>query len=176
MEPDSPGFRGDEGMSMKEMSHRLPAALALVLLLPALAACKVRPEGIPVGIQGYNHTDTSIPSFQINGGSGGSARRHSASGKVCCAVLPYRWSPDLEVEISWTTDLKNYQKVTVPIPKYDEAGNLGVHFLRNGEVKVFSTIMILGHPDYPLTGPEAGLREGEDPVWEHLRRAPDHKE
>ena len=150
--------------------------MALLRLLPALGACKVRSTGIPVGIQGYNQTDTYIPQFMVNGGGGGAVWSHATSGTVCCAALPCRWSPDLELEISWTTDLKNYQKVTVPIPKYDEAGNLGVHFLRNGEVKVFSTIMILGHPDYPLTGPEAGLREGEDPVWEHLRRAPDHTE
>jgi len=146
--------------------------LALLLLLPVLAACEARSAGIPVAIQGYNHTDTSIPQFLVNEANGASARRHSASGKVCCAVLPDRWSPDLKVEISWTTDLKTYQKVTVPIPKYDEPGNLAVHFLRNGQVKVFSTIMYLGHPDYPLTGPEAGLREGENPVREHYRRQP----
>ncbi len=155
------------------MTSYLTASLALMLLLPALSACKVRSTGIPVGIQGYNHTDTTIPQFRVNGGSGGSARRHSASGRVCCAVLPYRWSPGLEVEISWTTDLKTYQKVMLPIPKYDEVGKLAVHFLRNGQVKVFSTAMILGHPDYPLTGPEAGLREGEDPVWEHHRPVPE---
>ena len=147
--------------------------LALLLLLPALAACKVRSTGIPVGIQGYNHSDTYIPQFMVNGGGGGSVWSHSPSGTVCCAVLPYRWSPDLEVEISWTTDLKTYQKVMLPIPKYDEVGKLAVHFLRNGQVKVFSTTMILGHPDYPLTGPEAGLREGEDPVWEHHRPVPE---
>jgi len=152
------------------MRHPLLAGLALLLLLPALAACKARPSGVPVGIQGYNHTDTYIPQFMVNGGSGGSAWSHSASGTVCCAVLPDRWSPDLKVEISWTTDLKTFQKATVPIPKYDEPGNLAVHFLRNGHVKLFSTIMVLGHPDYPLTGPEAGLNEGENPVWEHLRR------
>lgn len=152
------------------MRHRLLAGLALLLLMPALAACKARSTGIPAGIVGYNHTDTGIPQFMVNGGSGGSARSHSAGGTVCCAVLPDRWSPDLKVEISWTTDLKTYQKVTVPIPKYDEPGHLAVHFLRNGQVEVFSTLMYLGHPDYPLTGPEAGLREGENPVREHYRR------
>lgn len=156
-------------MSVKMIRPPLLALLALLLLLPA---CKARSRGIPVGILGYNHTDTYISQFLINGGSGGSAWSHSASGKVCCAVLPDRWSPDLKVEISWTTDLKTYQKVTVPIPKYDEAGNLAVHFLRNGQVKVFSTIMILGHPNYPLTGPEAGLREGENPVRGHYRQKP----
>lgn len=56
----------------------------------------------------------------------------------------------------------------MPIPKYDKVGDLAVHFLRNGEVKVFVTNPRLGHPDYPLKGPEAGLNEGEDPVRKDL--------
>ncbi|HGM5918364.1 TPA: DUF3304 domain-containing protein [Stenotrophomonas maltophilia] len=150
----------------------LLSALVVLLLLPVLAACKGQPTSTPVGVRGYNHTDQSIAQFQVNGGSGGSARRHSASGTVCCAVVPDRWTPDLNVEIEWTTDLETYQKATVSIPRYDEVGSLAVHFLRNGQVKVFVTNLILGHPDYPLTGPEAPLREGENPVWEHLRRPP----
>ena len=148
----------------------LLATLVLLLLLPALAACKGQPASTPVGVRGYNHTGQSIAQFQVNGGSGGSARRHSAGGTVCCAVVPDRWTPDLKAEIEWTTDLETYQKAIVSIPRYNEVGSLAVHFLRNGQVKVFVTNLILGHPDYPLTGPEAPLREGENPVWEHLRR------
>ncbi|EED40451.1 conserved hypothetical protein [Stenotrophomonas sp. SKA14] len=85
-------------------------------------------------------------------------------------MVPDRWTPDLKAEIEWTTDLETYQKATVSIPRYNEVGSLAVHFLRNGQVKVFVTNLILGHPDYPLTGPEAPMREGENPVWEHLRR------
>ncbi|HDS1123062.1 TPA: DUF3304 domain-containing protein [Stenotrophomonas maltophilia] len=121
-------------------------------------------------MRGYNHTDNHVAQFLVNGGSGGSAWPHSAGGTVCCVVLPDHWAPDQKVEIEWTTDLETYQKATESIPRYNEVGSLAVHFLRNGQVKVFVTNLILGHPDYPLTGPEAPLREGENPVAEHLRR------
>ncbi len=155
---------------MRLMRTQLLAALVLLLLLPVLAACKGQPASTPVGVRGYNHTDNHVAQFLVNGGSGGSAWPHSAGGTVCCVVLPDHWAPDQKVEIEWTTDLETYQKATVSIPRYNEVGSLAVHFLRNGQVKVFVTNLILGHPDYPLTGPEAPLREGENPVWEHLRR------
>ena len=78
----------------------------------------------------------------------------------------------MQVEITRTTDLQTYKKVMVAIPEYDRIGDLAVHFLRSGQVKVFVTNLTLGHPDYPLTGPEAPLREGQDPVVAHLRRIP----
>ncbi|HGM6730463.1 TPA: DUF3304 domain-containing protein [Stenotrophomonas maltophilia] len=162
--------QGHEKMIPRLLRTHLLATLVLLLLLPALAACKGQPASTPVGVRGYNHTGQSIAQFQVNGGSGGSARRHSAGGTVCCAVVPDRWTPDLKAEIEWTTNLETYQKAIVSIPRYNEVGSLAVHFLRNGQVKVFVTNLILGHPDYPLTGPEAPLREGGNPVWEHLRR------
>jgi hypothetical protein len=36
-------------------------------------------------------------------------------------------------------------------------GRFAVHFLRDGNVKVFVTMMSLHHPDYPLKGDEARL-------------------
>ncbi len=162
--------QGHEKMIPRLLRTHLLATLVLLLLLPALAACKGQPASTPVGVRGYNHTGQSIAQFQVNGGRGGSARRHSAGGTVCCAVVPDRWTPDLKAEIEWTTNLETYQKAIVSIPRYNEVGSLAVHFLRNGQVKVFVTNLILGHPDYPLTGPEAPLREGENPVAEHLRR------
>ncbi|MDA5343478.1 DUF3304 domain-containing protein [Stenotrophomonas maltophilia] len=148
----------------------LLSTLVVLLLLPVLAACKGQSASTPVGVRGYNHTDNHVAQFLVNGGSGGSAWPHSAGGTVCCVVLPDHWAPDQKVEIEWTTDLETYQKATESISRYNEVGSLAVHFLRNGQVKVFVTNLTLGHPDYPLTGPEAPLREGENPVAEHLRR------
>jgi hypothetical protein len=80
-------------------------------------------------------------------------------------VIARKWQPGTEVTVKWTSDLKNYSQQRVAIPEYDAtASRMAVHFLRNGEVRVFVTSVSLGHPDYPLTGPEAGLNEGEDPV------------
>jgi hypothetical protein len=144
----------------------------LVLVVPLLAACRARETTTEVGILGYNHTDSDIPQFTIDGGNGGSAWSHAEGGTVCCALMPDQWKPGMDVQVRWTNDLSTYHQATVPVPRYERIGNLAVHFLRNGQVKVFVTSMVLGHPKYPLTGPEAGLREGEDPVWEHLRPAP----
>lgn len=146
----------------------------LVMLLPALAACQGKGKSAPVGIVGYNHTDTTIAQFLINGGNGDSfIDAHTGGGSTsCCAMIPDHWRPGMKVEISWTTDLKTYHKQMVPIPEYDDkAGHMAVHFLRNGEIRIYVSNLYLGHPDYPLTGPEAGLSPGEDPVREDLRRA-----
>lgn len=143
----------------------------LVLLMPLLAACQGRGESTAVGIVGYNHTDTTIAQFLINGENGDSfVDAHSGGGSTsCCAMVPDNWRPGLEVEISWTTDLKTYQKRIVPIPEYDDAaGHLAVHFLRDGNIRAYVSSTYLGHPDYPLKGPEAGLNEGEDPVRKDL--------
>ncbi|MDQ7279501.1 DUF3304 domain-containing protein [Stenotrophomonas sp. Sm6012] len=156
--------------TQNRMRVPLLSTLVVLLVLPVLAACKGQSASTPVGVRGYNHTDSHVAQFLVNGGSGGSAWPHSAGGTVCCVVLPDHWAPDQKVEIEWTTDLETYQKATESIPRYNEVGSLAVHFLRNGQVKVFVTNLILGHPDYPLTGPEAPLREGENPVAEHLRR------
>ncbi|MCD7099299.1 DUF3304 domain-containing protein [Stenotrophomonas sp. MMGLT7] len=142
----------------------------LVMLLPMLASCRGKEESIPVGIVGYNHTDSNIYQFLINGGGGGSVHSHSGGGTtVCCAMVPAHWHQEMKVEIDWTTDLKTFRKRVVNVPRYTQVGDLAVHFLRDGEIKVFLTNVRLGHPEYPLTGPEAGLRAGEDPIRDEWR-------
>ena len=87
-------------------------ALLLILLTQVLTACQHKEESSPTGIVGYNHTDTTIVQFLINGGNGDSALRpHQGGGSTsCCVMVPDHWRPGLKVEISWTTDLKNYHK------------------------------------------------------------------
>ncbi|WMJ69512.1 DUF3304 domain-containing protein [Stenotrophomonas sp. 24(2023)] len=140
------------------------------ILVGVLPGCQAQERSNSTGVVGYNHTDNPIYEFMLNGESGGSVDAHSGGGSmVCCIVIPAVWRPGLEVNVRWSHDLKTYQQSTVPLPAYDErAGHMAVHFLRNGEVKVYVSHLYLGHPDYPLTGPEAGLREGENPVRQDL--------
>lgn len=154
---------------MRRALRRLGLLVAL-LLTSTMAACQNPNEPIAVGIVGYNHTDTVIAEFLINGGSGGSyIDPHRGGGKMtCCATVPAQWREGLKVKIKWTPDLKTYHEEDVSIPRYEEVGTLRVHFLRNGQIKVFSSPKGLAHPDYPLKGPEAGLHEGEDPVRKDL--------
>lgn len=137
-----------------------------LLFLPILVACEEKTYA--VGIRGYNHTDAVIGEFQINGGSGGSfVTPHSGGGKLtCCISIPAKWKPGLQVTVRWSDgNFKNEQVRVVPVPEYnvETAGYFSVHFLRNGEVKVFSTKYDLWHPDYPLKGEEAGLEPGKPP-------------
>ena len=145
---------------------RLLVAICLLCMLPLLAACERKMYA--VGIRGYNHTDKVIGEFQVNGGSGGSALApHSGGGSLtCCASIPAKWRPGLQVTIRWVDGWsENEQERVVPVPEYTDetAGDFTVHFLRNGEVKVFSTRYALWHPDYPLKGEEAGLEPGKPP-------------
>ena len=144
------------------------ATIGLMCLLTLLAACKEKTD--TAGIRAYNHTNNVIGQFQINGGSGGSfVVPHGSGGLTCCAVIPAKWRRGLQVTVRWSDGhFNNEQERTVSIPEYDNRGtDLVVHFLRSGEVKVFVTGYLLGHPDYPLKGEEAELTPGVSPqsMW-----------
>lgn len=97
----------------------------LVLLVPLLAACRGREAATEVGILGYNHTDGDIPQFTINGGNGGSARRHAEGGTVCCTLMPDQWKPGMDVQVRWTNDLTTYHQATVsraPLREHRQSG------------------------------------------------------
>ncbi|KAF1016776.1 MAG: hypothetical protein GAK31_00034 [Stenotrophomonas maltophilia] len=140
------------------------------ILVGMLPGCQAQERSTSTGVVGYNHTDSPIYEFTLNQGSGGSVDAHSGGGSmVCCIVIPAVWRPGLEVNVRRSHDLEAYQQRTVPVPAYDgRAGHMAVHFLRSGEVSVIVSHLYLGHPDYPLAGPEAGLRPGEDPVRQDL--------
>lgn len=151
-------------------------ALTLVGLGFAMSACNAEPKRQSLNVVGYNHTDENINEFIVGSAAGGGfTEAHTGGGSFnCCASVPKQWHDGMSLDVKWSRDLKNYKQRTVVIPRY--SGNdafLAVHFLRNGEVKVYVTHYLLGHPDYPLSGPDAGLRAGENPVREDLLRAPD---
>lgn len=149
--------------------------LLRVLLSCALlfsAACR-GDNSVLAEVVGYNHTDKHIGRFAVDGVGGTGILAHKGGGKfTCCIGVPKPWRPGMTATIGWTDDHdEHYQERVVPVPKYDEVSRFAVHFLRNGEIKVFVTTYGLGHPDYPLKGTEAGLRLGEDPVevWKRAR-------
>lgn len=127
---------------------------------------------LATSVVGYNHTDRDVGHFTVDSGinssGGGFLMAHHGGGKfACCISIPKPWSPGTKVTVGWTDDHdENYQERIVEVPRYDadKTGQMSVHFLRNGEIKVFVTLGGLGGPDYPLKGSEAGLYPGEDPV------------
>ena len=119
--------------------------------------------GFSSGITGYNHTDKTIASFAVDGVWGGNVRPHTGGGSsACCLQLPIPWHDGLSVKVDWEDDQGQQHDRVVPVPRYDakSIGIFNVHFLRNGEIRVFDLNGILGSPDYPLQGDEADLTPG----------------
>lgn len=131
--------------------------LATISLLPLIFACSE--ELIPTNVVGYNHTDKDIGNFAVDGQGGGFLQAHRGGGKFsCCLSIPKPWRPNYKVTVNWTDDHgASYKERIVDVPRYEKLGDVAVHFLRNGEVKVFVTMLTPRHPDYPLKGPEAVL-------------------
>ena len=113
-------------------------------------------------ITGYNHTDKTIASFNVNGVWGGNVTPHANGGDTGCLQLPLAWPQGLKVKIDWEDDQGQQHSRDVLVPPYDSKsiGVFNVHFLRSGEIKVFDINAFLGHPDYPLKGDEANQKPG----------------
>lgn len=145
-------------MSTLRFPKLVLASLALLLATLSLVGC-FEEEKATLKIIGYNHTDMYIHRFAVNGYSASNLFEHAGGGKwACCVTIPRKYRPGLKATIEWETDDdKTYQRL-VEIPPYgSDISSFNVHFLRDGNVKVFVTITGLGHPDYPLKGKEAEL-------------------
>jgi hypothetical protein len=149
----------DRAMRVMRLRRKLVALLMLVWLCVALSACYAGDETMGLDVVGYNHTDHSIGSFSVNGRGGSFLMSHKGGGGfVCCVSIPRIYKPGMTVTVRWTDEAgDNPQERAVVVPPYTPAdgGMFAVHFLRSGEIKVFVTMLGLGHPDYPLKGEEA---------------------
>ncbi|WP_413556370.1 DUF3304 domain-containing protein [Brenneria sp. L3-3Z] len=128
-----------------------------------------------------NHTHWAINRFSVDGISGiDSVGAYQGGGGGCCYRAPARWRPGMTVRVDWETgvasmkgfpgfaDWDSYQawkqkinaqkrrhSKVVPLPRYEEGKTCGitVHFLPCDEVKVTTSCMVYGHPDYPIKEP-----------------------
>jgi Protein of unknown function (DUF3304) len=103
-----------------------------------------QPLGKPVGlaINGFNYTDTYIPTFEVNDQGGGnifvSTPTSGGGGTVCCVT----WRPGTRlpkpIKVMWSRDRKRWCHKTVmltgPVPANPTA--IGVHFMPNGDIQV----------------------------------------
>lgn len=143
--------------------RRTYVALTTLLFL-SLSACSTN-KTIGVDVVGYNHTDYSIGYFSVNESGGPYIGAHEGGGKfTCCFGVPREYQPGMTVKIRWKTEdptapdgIGPEQERIVSVPPYQpkDIGLFAVHFLKSGEIRVFVTMMGLGHPDYPLKGEEA---------------------
>jgi hypothetical protein len=110
---------------------------------------------------GYNHMDRDIGSFHVDSAGGPYLGKHEGGGNfTCCISISRKYKPGMTVRVGWRgEEIGTPQERTIVVPPYGEGdgGVLAVHFLRNGQVKVFVTKFMRWHPDYPLKGKEARL-------------------
>ncbi len=95
--------------------------------------------GAQVGI--VNHTGESIYSASVDGAGGANMARWGAGGaEVCCASIPRVWYPGMMVLVRrWDMPdgLKHIIKEKmVEVEKYDEPGDIYMHFFPHEEVRV----------------------------------------
>ncbi|MEX0140758.1 hypothetical protein D3C87_832610 [compost metagenome] len=91
-----------------------------------------------VGI--VNHTGNFIYSASVDGAGGGNMARWGAGlANICCASIPRVWYPGMKVLVRWDMPdgLKHIVKEKmVEVEKYDEPGDIYMHFFENDVVRV----------------------------------------
>ncbi|MEQ5184190.1 DUF3304 domain-containing protein [Providencia alcalifaciens] len=147
----------------------------LCIALFSLMGCfpEKKTKMLPANIWGFNHVKgTYVNWYTVNGAQG-----RGAVG-VCCVMVPEKWTPNQTVVVEWEVDpnsspkdmpgvtdpafmdymekheanYRHYRKV-VPIPQYDDACDVKVHFLPCQEVKITLSCLATLHPDYPIKEP-----------------------
>lgn len=69
-------------------------------------------------------------------------------------MLPKRWRPEMKVKIRWnrTIDGKDHWITkTATIERYREFGDIFVHFFKNDEVRVVSSLFLPESPEHPIS-------------------------
>jgi len=143
---------------------RLGAVLVALLLGAGCASGPTAPSKekfSPAALVGTHHmsSDFNIMDFYVDDYSGSNVGREGGGGSLlCCVMLPWRWRPDLTVEVRWMVgDWRNevpsklaagdYSSIAVegiyfakvPVESYEETGNLHVHFFAGGKVRVVTS-------------------------------------
>jgi hypothetical protein len=150
-------------------------AVFIALLGASCASSPVAPfkeKFSAAAIVGTHHmsSDFNIMDFYVNDHSGGNVGREGGGGSLlCCVMLPWRWRPDLTVEVRWVVGdwskevpsksaAGDYSSIAVdgiylakvPVEPYDETGNLHVHFFSGGKVRVVTSNAGSWSPYHPI--------------------------
>ena len=128
-----------------------------VALMTALTACQSfgSEEAFGYSMGGIDHLadNLSVTDFWVNGAAGFQAG--SGNAGVPAPSLPVKWHPGLTVHVVW--DVRDWQhdkggthEANVPVDPYTEdGGNLWVHFLANGSVRVVVSDIFPLASNYP---------------------------
>ena len=115
-------------------------------------------------MSGIDHLpdNLSVTDFWVNGTGGFQAGKGGSSTPG--PALPEKWHPGLTVHVVWDVRDWEHDKGTtheadVPVDPYTEDGDLWVHFLANGTVRVVVSNMGPRSPTYP--GPHDPIPQKE---------------
>lgn len=104
-----------------------------------------------VSVVGVNHSQTTLYTFNINGGGGSNApKRWPSSGTTCCVMIPDLWTPGLVGKVTWKPNGEPYRTKVVPIERYSKIGTVYVHFFDKNEVRVVVANVGAENPDHPI--------------------------
>lgn len=147
---------------------KLLVALCAVLMMACSTSSKQNESkyGASVGI--VNHTARYIHSATVNGAGGANMDAWGAgSGDICCASVPTKWYPGMQVHVRWNMPENgkyNYKEKIVEVERYDEPGTIFMHFFPNDEVRAVVSQYASWSPMHPIPAPQ---KPSSQPVQPH---------
>lgn len=112
-------------------------------------------ESAQVGV--VNHTGNYIYSASVNGAGGGNMAAWGAGvASVCCTTIPRVWYSGMKVRVRWDIPIghtHNVKEKVVEVEKYDESGDVYLHFFPNDEVRVVVTSIVGFGSKHPIPPP-----------------------
>lgn len=164
------------------MKRPLDSLLYAALLLGACAtpADNYRKTMATAQVGIVNHTAKYVYSASLWGmaspngpsvsGGGSNMSRWGAGGAdICCASIPRVWYPGMKVTVRWDMP-EGHQHIVkgkiVEVEKYDEPGDIYMHFFPDDEVRVVVSNAAgysRKHPIPPLADPADAPARGNTP-------------
>lgn len=114
-------------------------------VLDGLFTKKVVDDSAPAQVGIVNHTGNYIHSASVRGdevgggGGGGMSAWGAGHANICCSSIPRVWHPGIKVLVRWNMPeghTYRWKEKIVEVEKYDETGDIYLHFFANDEVRV----------------------------------------
>lgn len=153
--------------SRSKISGSYIAVFGFILFALSITACRSAPPlekafyGAQIGI--VNHTDRFINSASVGGGGGGHASGyHAGVANICCARVPEKWYPGLQLLVQWNMPVNGmpvHKEKIVDVEKYDKPGSVYVHFFPDDQVRIVVTKSAGYSNKHPIPPPSRELYE-----------------